>query len=716
MFLRSKDDSNWARGAVAGDTTERIYFTGFRDNPSGAATPAVPKLTNNNATTGAFGSTIHTGQTAGHYPNNWYLLGVPDPNYGLAVDAAKPTAQSTPISSTTLFAEGATANLEGGGTWTTSGTVNFGNSVIEAASTIELVSANAYIQADAGVGDATNESIQFEFRWEDATPTIEDAFYVFAGVSSVGAGPAVKISANRAEIGVMTTFAGGITNVNNVVTLATPLVGDVTYTCIVGYTKNSDDEWEFSVRVLQGTSQKFIFSNRFAVPQGTYFGVRKGTQGTAGNEFYVNDVYTSKDNATDDLVSTSYVYTWVNGRGEESAPSPASEIVDKSTGLTTAIGNITDPTAQQKTDYFLAAADGATKRLYRAATGADGSTSFLFVATIAIGTTTYTDTITDANLGEELETEDWGLPPANGHSILSLPNGITVMASGNQVCPSAQNRPHAYPSTYRLTTDFDVIGYGAIDTTLVVLTKAFPYLVIGSDPAALSMTKLEAPYSCTNKKSIGQVSGLGVVYSSPDGLVAINGSGVNLITKDLFTREQWQALVPSSIVAFVHDDKYFFFYNTGSVLGGYMIDPVQHGNGLTLIDLSIVSGFNNAITAAYSDPITDTLHFIHSTNKLATWNSDSTNLTYTWTSKTYKYPYPVEYSMVQIKAPTYTPSITLTISADGATQYTGTPTSKTEFVIGEVTASDGADEVVFTVSSKSSVESVEIVEAVEEFT
>src|SRR5687767_2406361 len=57
VYLRSVDDVDWIKGAVAGDSSERIYFTGFRDDPSGAATPAKPKVTNFAKATGA---TIHT--------------------------------------------------------------------------------------------------------------------------------------------------------------------------------------------------------------------------------------------------------------------------------------------------------------------------------------------------------------------------------------------------------------------------------------------------------------------------------------------------------------------------------------------------------------------------------------------------------------------------------------------------------------------------------
>ena len=257
---------------------------------------------------------------------------------------------------------------------------------------------------------------------------------------------------------------------------------------------------------------------------------------------------------------TTYVYTWVNELGDEGKPSLASNLIEFTPGDTVTITGIDDPVGTDITDYGLNSS--GEKRLYRAATGPDGATSYFFVKSVPYGTTSTTDELEDAELGEVLESEDYDLPPEDGHSIIALPNGITVMASKNQIFLSAQNRPHAYPADFALTCDFDIVGLGAIDTTVVILTRANPYIALGSSPDQFSMAKIELPYGCVAKRSIAHLKGFGIIYASPNGLAAINGSGVNLISDKYFTREQWQALTPESIYGFTHDDRYFFFFDS----------------------------------------------------------------------------------------------------------------------------------------------------------
>jgi hypothetical protein len=269
--------------------------------------------------------------------------------------------------------------------------------------------------------------------------------------------------------------------------------------------------------------------------------------------------------ASGDPSVTNYVYTWINLFGHESAPAPVSGDITFTPGDTVNLTSIDDPSAGEILEYGLAtplySLTAATKRLYRAATGPSGETNYFFLADVPYGTTIYTDTKTDAQLGEALETEGWILPPTDGHSVVAMPNGITVMASKNQVCFSVQGHPHAYPEEYKLTTDFYIVGLGVIDTTVVILTQANPYIALGTDPTSFSMAKIELPYGCVSKRSIAHLKGFGIIYASSNGLAAINGTGVNLLSDPYFTREQWQALFPATIYGFTHDDRYFFFFD-----------------------------------------------------------------------------------------------------------------------------------------------------------
>jgi len=730
VYLRSVDDVDWIKGAVAGDSLERIYFTGFRDDPSGSATPAKPKVTNFSMATGA---TIHTGQTSGNYPNNWLSIGVPAPD-------TAPEGESVPIysGSSTTFSNGDSAGPSPGGLsmWTTNGTVTAGDSTMGGACIKLTDQADIHSASDPGGPAEQGESLSFDMQLTGE----QKAFDIRFACDSLGEGPVLRLTTGKRQIitepgapdlykqtagslsfGTATTWTaaptfsssvsigGGGQNITGFDDMPATLLKDTNYSATLTISVDSENVYRVNFTIVSLSSDSFEF-----VVKGNFFGFRTDPVNTGVNAF-IDNVVISNNLATDDATSTSYVYTWVNELGEEGPPSPASNVVQVSSGLTTTVTGINDPSGSQITEYGLTQGDGVTdfgtKRLYRAATDASGVTQFLFVTNINYGTTSFIDTTTTSVLGEAIESTDWLGPPTDGHSILALPNGITVMASKNEVYPSVQNRPHAYPRDYVLATDFDIVGMAALDTTVVVLTKSNPYLVLGSDPSSLSMSKLELPQGCVSKRSIASLAGFGVVYASPDGLVAINGNGVQLVTQNYFTREQWQALVPSSIFAKVHDDKYFFAYDTGSTKGIYIFDP-KEGGTLTKVDLSGIGGFNNTITAGYSDPLTDTFYLVHSNDKLVTWNSSGTSLSYTWRSKVYQLPYAVNMLAGQIKGSTFGSGLTFNVVGDGSTYFTKNITASGEFVLGLPTF--GTNELQIELVGTATVKTAEIAETMEE--
>ena len=79
-------------------------------------------------------------------------------------------------------------------------------------------------------------------------------------------------------------------------------------------------------------------------------------------------------------------------------------------------------------------------------------------------------------------------------------------------------------------------------------------------------------------------------------------AGRAALSRAFFTRKQWQALVPESILAVPHDDVLHFFYDTGpsTARGGYMADLKPDGFGL------VETAYH--ATAAHADPVTDNLY------------------------------------------------------------------------------------------------------------
>lgn len=311
--------------------------------------------------------------------------------------------------------------------------------------------------------------------------------------------------------------------------------------------------------------------------------------------FYDNILVTGTGSLTaTPETAVSYVFTYVNDLGEQSAPSPASTTVLRPDGVSVAV---TTPTTDPGAPYVV-----TVKRLYRAVTGVSG-TIFRFVAEIPLATAVYTDALDDEALGEALESEGWELPPSDLRGILALPNGVLAGFRRNQLCLSAQNRPHAWPVAFRLTTDTDIVGIGAIDSVIVIGTQAGPYLAMGTTPESYAMSRLEHPQALVAPRTLTYLTRIGVVYASPDGLVAISGAGqVEILTRSVFTREQWQALVPSSMWGIAHDDVYWLFYDTGSARGGFAIDMRPDGAGIVTLSWHAACG--------HVDPLTDTLYLV----------------------------------------------------------------------------------------------------------
>jgi hypothetical protein len=298
--------------------------------------------------------------------------------------------------------------------------------------------------------------------------------------------------------------------------------------------------------------------------------------------------------------ATAYLFTFFNDLGEESAPSLPTATVLRADGVTVTVTTPTAIPSGVSEDYGI-----ATKGIYRLATGSTGSV-YRFVAEIPLAQADYIDSVLDAELGEVLQSEDWDLPPDDLRGIIALPNGIMAGFRRNQLCLSEQNYPHAWPVAYRLPTDTDIVAIANVDTTIVIGTGSFVYTASGNTPDGYSMSTPGVAQACTSKRSMAVGFG-GALFAAPDGLMLATGPTlVQNLTANLFTRNQWQALNPSSMLGVVHDDIYFLFYEpvygSGRLAGGYAIDAKPDGFGI--IQLSAHA------TAAHVDPLTDALHLV----------------------------------------------------------------------------------------------------------
>lgn len=365
--------------------------------------------------------------------------------------------------------------------------------------------------------------------------------------------------------------------------------------------------------------------------------------------------------------SRSYIFTYVSYYGEEgvNCDAEAAQVVDVHTDQTVTLDFPPNPSG----NYNL-----LKKRVYRT----DAGGTYRFVADVAIATDTFTDSGTDANLGEEIPTATFDAPADDNSAdhpegpllgLVSLPNGILAGFSGQTVSFSEAFQPHAYPDEYKLTVKSDIVALAPLNTGLLVLTKEKPAIIQGLDPSSMSMMEVDSSLSCVAKRSVVDM-GEFVMYSSPDGLVMANDNGLNLVTDQTLTRDQWQEYSPTSIVAFQWEGHYVAFYSNSTESKGFIFDPRGGKNSFVKLDFHATAGFN--------DLEADQLYLVVA-GSLVRFAEDSAASNFVWRGKKFYTPRPINPAVAKVQCDSYSPNPTMKLYADGVLKHTQTVTNSNSF-------------------------------------
>jgi hypothetical protein len=375
--------------------------------------------------------------------------------------------------------------------------------------------------------------------------------------------------------------------------------------------------------------------------------------------------------------SRSYVYTYVNEIGEESAPSPPSaQVVTHHQSSTVTIGELLVDTSASTGRVLM------YKRIYRSATDTAGDAVFRFVDQIPIAQSTYTDTKRGTELSEVIATIGWDAPRLNMKGLGLTGYGVAYAFTGKIVCLSEPFIVYAFPREYELTTQYDIVAMGHYDSFLIVGTTGNPVVISGIDPANMSMLELPINEACVSAKSMVSM-GHSAVYASPNGLVVCSGSSANLATESIFGVDEWAALNPSSIHAVEHRGRYLFFWKqSDTVKGGFIFDPRNPSGGVIRIDTWCKS--------THRDIDTDTLYLLQDDGVLQRFDSAQDPITpFVWRSKLFSQPMPKRFLAAQVIADSYTPPsvggmpypIIFRVYADGQLLHTHTPVNYRGFRI-----------------------------------
>lgn len=361
-----------------------------------------------------------------------------------------------------------------------------------------------------------------------------------------------------------------------------------------------------------------------------------------------------------------YAYTYVNDWGWESAPSPVSAMLTRLTDATTTIaGFAAPPSGNYQVNRI---------RIYRTQTGSSGSTEFFFLREISYGTPSTTDDNRD--LGEVLPTSTWlpapgvstgaGIDEGNLKHLISLWNGMMAGITGNSVRFCEAYVPYAWPIAYDVVPpDAKPVALGVFGQSLLVLTTGRPLLVAGSSPDSMDQQPLEMSQGCIAERSVVSMGG-GVAWASEDGLCWYGSGGARILTAGLMTREDWQALVPGSIIGKMYEGLYFGSYDDGSGRKGFLIDPANP-QGLYFLD----AGY----AAMHFDELRDQLYVLDGSS-VKKWDAGAA-MTCRARSKQFQAPRPMNFGAAEVTADAY--PVTFRLFADGVLKHTQSVAGRNPF-------------------------------------
>ena len=396
--------------------------------------------------------------------------------------------------------------------------------------------------------------------------------------------------------------------------------------------------------------------------------------------------------------SRLYCYTFFSQDGEESGPAPASDIVTGKVDGTWAIGAVTamgafppnsgtvtgaysspDTTFTDTVDHFLRVGDqvtisstamlvtaiptsktfkvamdysaatawarlanwntsGMKRRLYRSA----GTTATYQLVNDDVGTT-YSDTLTDAQiLGDELISDGWKPPPVGLSCVAVLPNGAMVGISGTLVCFSEPYQPHAWLDSYQYGMAHIGIGLAAFGTTVVIGTSGVPYVADGVEPANVTLQDVASVWPCLSKRAMVSV-GDGVMYATLHGLAYIGQGGPKIWTQpEFYTREEWQLLDPSSMICAVAEGKVFVRHVPVSAGSAKILvfHPQEPQAALTKLSINCVE--------LYADSVNGRLYLVDADGAKQYDARIGSRLEYEWLSKEYELPTPVNFGAAKV--------------------------------------------------------------------
>ena len=186
--------------------------------------------------------------------------------------------------------------------------------------------------------------------------------------------------------------------------------------------------------------------------------------------------------------------------------------------------------------------------------------AFYEVAVLPPDTTVWRHYPTAAGFGDLYQNHNWYEPPTDLHSIQHWGTNQLAGLSGGRMLFSQPAAYHAWPTDYTIAFHSPALALVCSDRFGYALTCGHPEVIdLQHDCAGgkcHQTQRIEEQFPVISPRSAVGHDG-SALYASTDGLVMLTGAKARLITSNLFTREQWLAIHPNTMVGAVHDGFYF---------------------------------------------------------------------------------------------------------------------------------------------------------------
>lgn len=145
------------------------------------------------------------------------------------------------------------------------------------------------------------------------------------------------------------------------------------------------------------------------------------------------------------------------------------------------------------------------------------------------------------SVGRLLDSTDNWAPSKDLSSIALMPSGHLVGVDGSQVVFSKASQFYAWPTDWAISLPDNPVAVGVFDNTTIVATSDRPRVYEGLSPEALQGRWIDEHLPCATPQ--GFVNGGSFVgWISSQGFVKISAAGVENLTAQWFTPNQWRTL------------------------------------------------------------------------------------------------------------------------------------------------------------------------------